>query len=88
VVFCDRVAGGAGAGGAASEAPPIDAEAGTAAGAHRERASLACQLWTEGPARIELTAQGYSTVERDLRVNSEQCTTAVELELEERPAAP
>ena len=83
VVFCSRIlssAGGAGASGSVFAA----GEAG-AGGTGSDAASLACQLYTEGPATIELSAAGYITLERDLRVDAEQCTTTVELELAPKP---
>jgi hypothetical protein len=43
--------------------------------------ALECELWTEGPATVRLTASGFQPLERELRVDADDCTTAVELEL-------
>jgi hypothetical protein len=77
VVFCTRVSGEGGA-----AAPSALTAGGTGAGgAAGATESLECELWTEGPATIEVKALGYEPVERELKVDLEVCTTAVTLEL-------
>jgi hypothetical protein len=85
VVFCDKVTSPAGQGGAAGSSLAPGGEAG-ATGHDGAASSLACRLWTEGPAAIELSAAGYTTIERDLRLDAEQCTTEFELELMVKPS--
>lgn len=68
IVFCAAVATefGAGAGGASES---------------KSYSSLECELWTDGPATVTATAKGFEPIERDLRVDAEECTTEFELEL-------
>jgi hypothetical protein len=66
VIFCDLVSREPGEGGRAAE------ESGGA---------LLCELWTEGPATVQITATGFEPLERDLRVDEDECTTSIELEL-------
>lgn len=80
VVFCERVTKATGEGGATAAPRAIAGDGGDGAPSHHP-ASLSCRLWTEGPAAIELSAAGYLTIERDLRIDAELCTTNVELEL-------
>ena len=47
--------------------------------AHQQ--SLECSLYTEGPATVQVTALGFETIERELKVDENECTTEVELEL-------
>jgi len=99
IVFCSAVPAELGQGGAASGASAGDAtteagEGGATAGgggsasSGARHGSLECELYTEGPATIELMALGFETVERDLKLDAEQCTTNVELELELEEVAP
>lgn len=90
VVFCEPVV--------ASDPPGAGGEAGGAGGeggARHDRPGgagaapgdspyvlLECRLWTEGPAAVKINAAGYSTLERELTIEMEECTTVVELELE------
>ena len=43
--------------------------------------AIECSLYTEGPATVRVTALGFEKVERELKVDDQECTTAVELEL-------
>lgn len=66
VMFCDVIAPGAGG------------EAGAGSG----YGWLECDLYTDGPATVTATASGFEPVERELRVDEEECTTAFALELQ------
>jgi hypothetical protein len=50
--------------------------------------SIECSLYTEGPATVRVTALGFEKVERELKVDDKECTTAVELELVLKPLLP
>jgi hypothetical protein len=72
IVFCDAIAPELGAGGSAG---------GHGGSASRGYGSLECELWTDGPATVTATAKGFEPIERDLRVDAEECTTEFEIEL-------
>jgi hypothetical protein len=93
----DNVPSDAGAGGTASStgeaggelalAGEVGETGGVSAGHGGARAgsahqqSLECSLYTEGPATVQVTALGFETIERELKVDDKECTTEVELEL-------
>lgn len=48
--------------------------------------SLYCRLYTQGPARIDVTASGYVAIEdRDLTLGKKSCLVDIELELTPLP---
>jgi len=48
--------------------------------------SLFCRLYTQGPARVDVTATGYEAIEeRDLTLGKKRCLVDVELELTPLP---
>jgi hypothetical protein len=73
----DTSSGGAGAGGAATEGE------GGGPGARRKGAidGLRCALWTQGPATIEIVAEGYPNLVEDLKREEGSCSLTKELEL-------
>jgi hypothetical protein len=87
VVFCERVTSTAGEGGATAAPGRGSAGEAGASDPSGHPGLLACRLWTEGPASVELSATGYVTIERDLRIDAEQCTTNVELDLISKPGS-
>jgi len=76
VVFCSLDAEAGGAGGAGS-----DSAAGAPGAGGEVSESLACRLWTEGPASVVARGGGYPPVLLDLRVDSELCTVVESIEL-------
>lgn len=89
IVFCSPVTGAggsSGSGGDVGEPNQPGGEAGAAGSGGGEPArhhpSLECALYTEGPASLKVTALGFEPIERDLKLDEEDCTTSVELELE------
>src|SRR5690606_25252325 len=44
-------------------------------------AGLRCELWTQGPATIEIVAEGYPEIVEDLRREEGSCTLTRELVL-------
>jgi len=64
---------------------PVTAETGAAAsgagGAPGEPESLACRLWTEGPANVVLRADGFPPLMVDLQVDADRCTVTESVEL-------
>jgi hypothetical protein len=45
-------------------------------------ASLLCRLYTQGPARVDVSASGHVSVfERELTLSEERCLVDVEIEL-------
>lgn len=66
IIFCDLVSEEAGDGGRAGD---------------EAYAALQCELWTEGPATVQITATGFEPIERDLRIDEDECTTPIELQL-------
>ena len=73
----DPSSGGAGAGGAATEGD------GGGPGARRKGAieGLRCALWTQGPATIEIIAEGYPDRVEDLKREEGSCSLTKELDL-------
>jgi len=71
VMFCDVIAPSGGAGG----------EAGAGSESNGGYGWLECDLYTDGPATVTATAAGFEPVERELRVDEEECTTPFALEL-------
>lgn len=68
VIFCDLVSHEPGEGGAGGAEP-------------FGYGALLCELWTEGPATVQIMAPGFEPFERDLRIDEDECTTPIELEL-------
>ncbi|MFO7181126.1 MAG: hypothetical protein DIU78_020670 [Pseudomonadota bacterium] len=53
-----------------------------AAGAPDEGvSSLVCRLWTEGPATLEVNADGYVPIDEELRLEPGACTTTIGIDL-------
>jgi len=73
VIFCDLVSRERGEGGHS-----VDESDG----------ALLCELWTEGPATVRIEATGFQPLERDLRIDEDECTTPVELELATKTEQP
>jgi hypothetical protein len=44
--------------------------------------ALRCELWTQGPATIQIEAASFAPVERKLRVSTSVCTVTETIELE------
>lgn len=78
---------GAGTGGAGSV--PSEGEGGSAGLANGSGiAGLRCTLWTQGPATVEVVAEGYPELREDLRREEDgTCTLTKELELLPEPDA-
>jgi len=76
VVFCSVTLASAG-----SEAASGAGGAGGAPGEPGEPESVACRLWTEGPANVVLRAGGYPPMTVDLRVDADRCTVTESVEL-------
>lgn len=78
VVFCSERAVGAGGASASEDSGETPNEGGVY--------SLFCRLYTQGPARVDVTATGYETIEeRDLTLGKKRCLVDVELELTPLP---
>jgi hypothetical protein len=62
---------------------PLDAAGGSDAGSGPQPVeALLCELWTDGPADITVSATGYPTVDRTLHAKSETgCIQTVDVEL-------
>ncbi len=74
----DPSSGAGGAGGAAGEG-----QGGGPSGARRKGAieGLRCALWTQGPATIEIIAEGYPDLVEELKREEGSCSSTKELEL-------
>jgi hypothetical protein len=88
ILFCDVTdedgvpiepgAGGAGGGGGTES----EGEGGSPAARRKGGIEgLRCQLWTQGPATIEILAEGYPDLIEDLKVEEGFCSLSKELEL-------
>lgn len=75
IIFCDLLPPEAGEGGRSGD------EGGASGLVPGSYAALQCELWTEGPATVQITASGFEPLERDLRIDADECTTPIELEL-------
>lgn len=75
IIFCDLLPFEVGDGGRSGD------EGGASGTDVASYGALQCELWTEGPATVQITASGFEPLERDLRIDEDECTTPVELEL-------
>ena len=86
-VHCDEVhtpSDMAGGGGAASASTDEGGAGGAAVTTPNESPTfaLSCRLYTQGPARVDVTATGYEPIEeQDLKLDEERCEVQVEVEL-------
>jgi hypothetical protein len=67
--------------GGASGASGASSTGGGGASAASGVASLRCELWTQGPATLEITGRGYPDLREELKLQRETCTVEAELEL-------
>jgi len=84
VLFCEATDGGGGStdtGGASGSGGFGGASGAGGARAGRGVPALLCQLWTQGPATLEISAEGYVDHREELELEPGKCKVEAEIEL-------